>query len=193
MFLDRPLRPRARRRVLKLRGSHHPGRDQALLPRPHLVGARAARPPGAGAARRQEVAELSTTCAASPRCRRSRGRRGTEEQVLEALQASGANRATSLSTPRGTRTRPATRSATRVAGTEEGFGAGRGPRHARPAAARGHPARARGAAPALRGGPHPGEIGRRIGVSQMQASRIIRQLIARLRTAARTGADDAPR
>ena len=37
------------------------------------------------------------------------------------------------------------------------------------------------------------EIGERIGVSQMQVSRIIRQSIARLRTVARTGADDAPR
>ena len=36
------------------------------------------------------------------------------------------------------------------------------------------------------------EIGDRIGVSQMQVSRIIRQSIARLRTVARTGIDDRP-
>jgi hypothetical protein len=37
----RPLRPRARDRVLKLRGADDPRRDQALFPRPHVVGARA--------------------------------------------------------------------------------------------------------------------------------------------------------
>ena len=36
------------------------------------------------------------------------------------------------------------------------------------------------------------EIGERIGVSQMQVSRIIRQSIARLRTVARTGGEDVP-
>ena len=36
------------------------------------------------------------------------------------------------------------------------------------------------------------EIGERIGVSQMQVSRIIRQSIARLRTVARTGGEDPP-
>ena len=46
---DRPLRPRARGRLLELRGADHPRRDQALLPRPHLVGPRPARPAGARA------------------------------------------------------------------------------------------------------------------------------------------------
>ena len=44
---DRSLRPGSRREVLKLCGTHHPGRAEAPLPRQGLGAARAARPPGA--------------------------------------------------------------------------------------------------------------------------------------------------
>ena len=44
---DRPVRPRARRRAHDVRDAEHHRRDQAALPRQGLVGARAARPPGA--------------------------------------------------------------------------------------------------------------------------------------------------
>ena len=49
---DRPLRPRARDRVLLVRRPDDPRRAQAPLPRQGLVRARAARPPGARGARR---------------------------------------------------------------------------------------------------------------------------------------------
>ena len=48
---DRPLRRRPRCGLLELRGTDDPRRGQAPLPRPHVVGAGAPRPPGAGAAR----------------------------------------------------------------------------------------------------------------------------------------------
>ena len=77
-----------------------------------------------------------------------------EEDILEAMQAGGAYRATSLETPRGRR---GGRHARRLAGHRRGrLRPGRAPRDARPAALRGRPARARGAAAALPGGPDAG-------------------------------------
>jgi RNA polymerase sigma-B factor len=108
----------------------------------------------------------------------------TEEQVLEALQASGAYRATSLQTPRGTEDEAADTLGDTLASTEPGFGL----------------AEDRATLAQLLRAVTPRErevlrlrfeeeltqrqIGRRIGVSQMQTSRIIRHSIARLRTAA---------
>ena len=109
----------------------------------------------------------------------------TEEQVLDALQASGAYRATSLQTPRGTEDEAGDTLGDTVASTEHGFGL----------------AEDRATLTQLLRAITPRErevlrlhfeenltqrqIGQRIGVSQMQTSRIIRHSIARLRTAAR--------
>ena len=102
----------------------------------------------------RKVSELSTDLRRQPTVSEIAEAVGIEEEdVLEALEASGAYRATSLSTPR-------EREVLRLRFEEDLTQA---------------------------------EIGERIGVSQMQVSRIIRQSIARLRTVARTGADDAPR
>jgi RNA polymerase sigma-B factor len=109
----------------------------------------------------------------------------TEEQVLDALQACGAHRATSLQTPHRTDDNAGDTLGDTVASTERGFGR----------------AEDRATLAALLPAVSPRErevlrlyfeddltqrqIAKRIGVSQMQTSRIIRHSIARLRTAAR--------
>ena len=114
------------------------------------------------------------------------------EHVLEAMQASGAYRATSLSTPRGNDDEAGETLGDTVGMSEEGFGL----------------AESRATLEQLMRAVTPrerevlrlrfeedltqAEIGERIGVSQMQVSRIIRQSIARLRTVARTGGEDPP-
>jgi RNA polymerase sigma-B factor len=105
--------------------------------------------------------------------------------VLDALQASGAYRATSLQTPRATDDGAADTLGDTLASTEQGFGL----------------AEDRATLAQLLRAVTPRErevlrlrfeedltqrqICQRIGVSQMQTSRIIRHSIARLRTAAR--------
>src|SRR5512133_1012595 len=108
----------------------------------------------------------------------------TEEQVFEALQACGAYRAMSLETPRAGEDGAGDTLGDTLASTEPGFGL----------------AEDRATLALLLRAVTPRErevlrlrfeenltqrqIGRRIGVSQMQTSRIIRHSIARLRTAA---------
>jgi RNA polymerase sigma-B factor len=108
----------------------------------------------------------------------------TEEQVLEALQAAGAHRATSLQTPYAGEDETGDTLGDTVASTDQGFGL----------------AEDRATLALLLCAVTPRErevlrlrfeeeltqrqIGQRIGVSQMQTSRIIRHSIARLRTAA---------
>jgi len=109
----------------------------------------------------------------------------TEEEILEAMEASGAYRAASLSAPRGGEDQADTLAD--VVGTEEhGYTA----------------AEDRATIERLMQSVTPrerevlrlrfeedltqAEIGERIGVSQMQVSRLIRQSVARLRAAART-------
>jgi RNA polymerase sigma-B factor len=115
----------------------------------------------------------------------ARATTATEEQVLEALQASGAYRPTSLETPRSTDDEAYDTLGDTLASTEQGFGR----------------AEDRATLAQLQRAITPRErtvlrlyfeedltqrqIGQRIGVSQMQTSRIIRHSIARLRTAAR--------
>jgi RNA polymerase sigma-B factor len=108
-----------------------------------------------------------------------------EEQVLEALEAAGAYRATSFDAPRGsTEEDSGDTLADSMGSTEEGFGL----------------AEQRATLERLMAAVTPrerevlrlrfvedltqAEIGARIGVSQMQVSRLIRQSLARLRTAA---------
>jgi RNA polymerase sigma-B factor len=114
----------------------------------------------------------------------------TEEQVLEALEAAGAYRATSFDAPRGSEEEGAGETLGDTFGSEEtGFGA----------------AEDRATLARLLNAVTPrerevlrlrfeedltqAEIGERIGVSQMQVSRLIRQSIGRLRAAARDPRD----
>jgi RNA polymerase sigma-B factor len=112
--------------------------------------------------------------------------RATEEQVLEALEAAGAYRATSFDAPRGSESEPGETLADSVGGPEDGY----------------LRAEERATLDRLMMSITPrerevlrlrfeedltqAEIGERIGVSQMQVSRLIRQAVTRLRLAART-------
>jgi RNA polymerase sigma-B factor len=122
--------------------------------------------------RQPTVAEIASAAAA------------TEEQVLEALQASGAHRAMSLQTPRAGEDDAGDTLGDTVAGTEQGFGLAED-RATLAQLLRTVPPREREVL-RLRFEENltQRQIGRRIGVSQMQTSRIIRHSIARLRTAA---------
>jgi RNA polymerase sigma-B factor len=117
----------------------------------------------------------------------------TIEEVLEAMQASTAYRATSLDTPRASGDEDAGETLGDTVGTlDDGF----------------HRAEQRAMLQALMGGLTPRErevvrlrfeedltqaaIGERIGVSQMQVSRVLRQAVTRLRTLARVDAEAAP-
>jgi len=141
----------------------------------------------------RKVSELSTDLRRQPTVSEIAEAVGIEEEdVLEALEASGAYRATSLSTPRGNDDEAGETLGDTVGTSEEGFGL----------------AESRATLEQLMRAVTPrerevlrlrfeedltqAEIGERIGVSQMQVSRIIRQSIARLRTVARTGGDDPP-
>ena len=134
------------------------------------------------------VAELSKDLRRQPTVLEIAGKvDATEEQVLEALEAAGAYRATSFDAPRGSSGEDEGDSlGDSMGSTEEGFGL----------------AEQRATLERLMASVTPrerevlrlrfvedltqAEIGARIGVSQMQVSRLIRQSLARLRTAALT-------
>src|SRR3954463_14288587 len=115
----------------------------------------------------------------------------TPEEVLEALEASGAYRATSLESPRGSDDEAGDTLGDTVGTEEHGFAR----------------AEERATLAQLLRAVTPrerevlrlrfeedltqAEIGDRIGVSQMQVSRIIRQSLARLRSVARSGEEDS--
>src|SRR4051812_3571230 len=141
----------------------------------------------------RKVSELSTDLRRQPTVTEIAAAVGIEEEdVLEALEASGAYRATSLSTPRGNEDDAGETLGDTVGTAEEGFGL----------------AESRATLEQLMRAVTPrerevlrlrfeedltqAEIGERIGVSQMKVSRIIRQSIARLRTVARTGGEEGP-
>ncbi len=181
----------ARGRLLQLRRPHHPRRAQAPLPRSHLVGARPPRPPGAGAARRSRrhpALRRAAPLALGGRDRAGRGR-------LPRAGPRGARSGRCL--PRGLARRPALR---------PGRGGGRrsptaSPTRSAASCAPSSAPRSSRCSPAspsasalvlrLRFGEDltQAEIGERIGVSQMQVSRLIRQALARLRA----GLDEARR
>jgi len=112
----------------------------------------------------------------------------TEEQVLEAMEASSAYRATSLSAPRGGEDQGDTLGDT-VGTEEQGYNLAENratldrllqtitPREREVLRLR------------FEEDLTQAEIGERIGVSQMQVSRLIRQSVTRLRAAARTDQD----
>ncbi len=108
----------------------------------------------------------------------------TEEQVLEAIEAAGAYRATSLDAPRAGQDEAGGENLADAFGTdEEGFDAAEQRATLEPLLAQISP-RER-AVLRLRFGEDltQAEIGTRIGVSQMQVSRLLRQALARLRAA----------
>jgi RNA polymerase sigma-B factor len=112
-----------------------------------------------------------------------------EEQVLEALEAASAYRSTSLDAPRGSGGEPGETLGDSLGWAEDGYAL----------------AEQRAVLDRLMRSISPrerevlrlrfeedltqAEIGERIGVSQMQVSRLIRQAVARLRLAARAGGD----
>jgi RNA polymerase sigma-B factor len=107
----------------------------------------------------------------------------TEEQVLDALQAAGAYRAGSLDAPRsGAGDDPQGESVADAIGTEEG-GFERAEERATLEPMLAHISERERLVLTLRFGQDltQAEIGERIGVSQMQVSRLIRQALARLR------------
>ena len=165
--------------------SDDPWRAQAPLPRQGLVRARprdlqemAVRVDRVGEDMSRELGRAPTPAEIAERIG------ATQEQVLEAREASAAYRAVSLDRPR-TRRRTATPTPTQSA-RGPGLQARGGRRDRRPADERAVGARARGAAAALRGGPDPVGDRPRVGVSQMHVSRLIRQSIAHLREEATT-------
>ena len=172
-------------RVLQLRRADHPGRNQALLPRPHVAGAVPRGLQELALRVDKKVAELSGDLHRQPTVAEiAHAAAATEEQVLNALQACGAYRPMSLETPRGTEDEAGDTLGDTLASTEQGFGL---------AEDRATLAQLlRTLTPREREVLHlrfeenltQRQIGQRIGVSQMQTSRIIRHSIARMHTAA---------
>jgi len=138
----------------------------------------------------RKVSELSTDLRRQPTVTEIAEAVGIEEEdVLEALEASGAYRATSLSTPRGNDDEAGETLGDTVGMSEEGFGL----------------AESRATLEQLMRAVTPrerevlrlrfeedltqAEIGELIGVSQMQVSRIIRQALGRLRSVAHSGVE----
>ena len=111
----------------------------------------------------------------------------TPEQVLEALEASGAYRATSLETPRGGEDEAGDTLGDTVGRAEEGFGLAEDRATLAQLLRAVTPREREVLRLRFEDDLTQAEIGERIGVSQMQVSRIIRQSIARLRSVARTG------
>ena len=139
------------------------------------------------------VSELSLDLHRQPTVEEIAAKVGAEEEdVLEALEASGAYKATSLEAPRGADDDAGDTLGDSLGTVEHGFSL------AEDRATLEHLMRS--ITPREREVLRlrfeqdltQAEIGELIGVSQMQVSRIIRQSIARLRTVARTGGDDPP-
>jgi RNA polymerase sigma-B factor len=141
----------------------------------------------------RKVSELSTDLRRAPTVPEIAEAVGIEEEdVLEALEASGAYRATSLSTPRGNEDEAGETLGDTVGTAEEGFGLAENRATLEQLMRAVTPREREVLRLRFEEDLTQAEIGERIGVSQMQVSRIIRQSIARLRTVARTGGDDRP-
>jgi RNA polymerase sigma-B factor len=112
----------------------------------------------------------------------------SEEQVLDAMEAMGAYRASSLDAPRSTRDEEAETVADSLGSTDAGFDRAEARAALQPLFSR--ISERERVVLELRFGEDltQAEIGERIGVSQMQVSRLIRQALARLRS----GAEDTP-
>ena len=141
----------------------------------------------------RKVSELSTDLRRQPTVSEIAEAVGIEEEdVLEALEASGAYRATSLSTPRGNEDEAGETLGDTVGTAEEGFGLAENRATLEQLMRAVTPREREVLRLRFEEDLTQAEIGERIGVSQMQVSRIIRQSLARLRTVARTGGDDRP-
>jgi RNA polymerase sigma-B factor len=141
----------------------------------------------------RKVSELSTDLRRAPTVPEIAEAVGIEEEdVLEALEASGAYRATSLSTPRGNEDEAGETLGDTVGTAEEGFGLAEDRATLEQLMRAVTPREREVLRLRFEEDLTQAEIGERIGVSQMQVSRIIRQSLARLRTVARTGGDDRP-
>jgi RNA polymerase sigma factor (sigma-70 family) len=147
-----------------------------------VVAARTPRPAGAGA--NKHVVELSSDLHRQPTVAEiAHAARATEEEVLEALQASGAHRATSLQAPRGGEDEACDTLGDTLASTEQGFGLAE---DRATLALRAITPRERDVLRLhFEDDLTQRQIAQRIGVSQMQTPRIIRHSIAGLRIAAR--------
>jgi RNA polymerase sigma-B factor len=142
----------------------------------------------------RKVSELSTDLRRQPTVREIAASVGIEEEdVLEALEASGAYRATSLSTPRGNEDEAGDTLGDTVGTSEDGFGLAEDRATLEQLMRAVTPREREVLRLRFEEDLTQAEIGERIGVSQMQVSRIIRQSIARLRTVAHAGGDEAPR
>jgi RNA polymerase sigma-B factor len=113
----------------------------------------------------------------------------TEEEVLEALEASGAYRATSLETPRGSEDDAGDTLGDTIGRDEGGFALAEHRATLEQLLRSVTPREREVLRLRFEQDLTQAEIGERIGVSQMQVSRIIRQSLNRLRTVARTGED----
>ena len=117
----------------------------------------------------------------------------SEEQVLEALEAGTAYRATSLQTPRGSEDEAGETLGDAMGTDEHGFGLAEDRATLGRLLASVTPRERLVLRLRFEEDLTQAEIGERIGVSQMQVSRIIRQSLTRLRAAARRpGEDDQP-
>jgi RNA polymerase sigma-B factor len=114
----------------------------------------------------------------------------TEEQVLEALEASGAYRATSLSTPRGSEEGVALTLGDTLGDEDHSFDVAEDRATLDRLLATISPREREVLRLRFEDDLTQAEVGERIGVSQMQVSRLIRQAIARLRAAARVEEDE---
>src|SRR3954467_6537601 len=133
----------------------------------------------------RKVSELATDLRRQPTVSEIAEAVGIEEEdVLEALEASGAYRATSLSTPRGNEDEAGETLGDTVGTSEEGFGLAEDRATIEQLMRAVTPREREVLRLRFEEDLTQAEIGELIGVSQMQVSRIIRQALARLRTVA---------
>jgi RNA polymerase sigma-B factor len=136
----------------------------------------------------RKVTELSTDLRRQPTVDEIAEAVGIEaEQVLEALEASGAYRATSLSTPRGNDDEAGETLGDTVGMSENGFALAEDRATLARLLQTVSPREREVLRLRFEEDLTQGEIGEVIGVSQMQVSRIIRQSLRRLRTVAEAG------
>jgi len=137
----------------------------------------------------RKVTELATDLRRQPTVAEIAAAVGIEEEdVLEALEASGAYRATSLSTPRGNDDDQGETLGDTVGTSEDGFSLAEDRATIEQLLRAVTPREREVLRLRFEEDLTQAEIGELIGVSQMQVSRIIRQALGRLRTVAHTGA-----
>src|SRR4051812_12116521 len=140
------------------------------------------------------VAQLSLDLRRSPSVAEiARAVESSPEEVLEALEASGAYRATSLESPRGSDDEAGDTLGDTVGTDEQGFARAEDRATLAQLLRAVTPREREVLRLRFEEDLTQAEIGDRIGVSQMQVSRIIRQSLTRLRTVARAGVEDGDR